>query len=96
MDILIESIFELIFTVLLEASTDRKISKWIRYPIVFILIIFTICVLGIVGVTSVALLIDDNIGIKLAGIVLAIFDIILIISAIRKIKEEWKKIKLEK
>lgn len=96
MDILIEFIFELIFTVLLEASTDRKISKWIRYSIAFILIIFTICVLGIVGVTSVALLIDDNMGIKLAGIVLAIFDIILIISAIRKIKEEWKKIKLEK
>lgn len=40
MDLLFEIVVELLFEGSLEISSNKKISKWIRYPILVMLILF--------------------------------------------------------
>lgn len=53
MDILFEIVFDLLFEGSLEIASDKKISKWIRYPLIVLLIflfavvIVSLFVLGI-------------------------------------------------
>ena len=88
MELLIELLFDLILDRSIEISKNKKISKWIRYPIIFLIIlIFTVVLLGlfILGIT----LINKNIYVSLLIIILSI---ILTILGIIK----FKKIYLEK
>lgn len=48
MDLLIEIILELILEGSIEISSNRKVPKWIRYPLILILtILFSIIIVGI-------------------------------------------------
>lgn len=76
MDVLFEIILELIFEGGIEISSNKKISKWIRYPLIFIIalffmaIIFLLIFIGIkilkssllVGIVCIALGISFLIG----------------------------------
>ena len=88
MDLLLELIFDLILESSVEIAKDKKINKWIRYPIAFLLSLFIIAVIGLILFVGIMFLLDEDSSIKPAGIVFIVFDIILIISVIRKIKKE--------
>lgn len=88
MDLILEFIFDLVLESSMEIAKDKKIKKWIRYPLAFLLSLFIIAVIGTIFFVGVTFIIDEENNIKLAGILFIIFDIILIASAIRKIKNE--------
>ncbi len=94
MELLLEIIFDLILEGSVEVAKNRKISKWIRYPLVVLISLFIIAIIGLLTVIGFALIFKgENRYAKLGGILFLIFDIILIISAIKNIKKE---IKIEK
>lgn len=87
MDELFEALLELLFDLMLEISSNSKISKWIRYPLILIItLIFIIVIFGlmIIGLD----LLKENIYI---GSFLVLISIVLLISAILN----YKKIYLE-
>lgn len=50
MDLLFEIVVELLLEGSLEISSNKKISKWIRYPILIILMLFfAIVIIGLFG-----------------------------------------------
>lgn len=90
MELLLEIIFDLIVEGSAEVAQNRKISKWIRYPVVVLISLFIIAIIGLLTFISFALIFKGDRYAKLAGILFLIFDIILIISAIKNIKKEIK------
>ena len=88
MEFIIELILELLLEGSMEISSNKKLSKWIRYPlIIFITTIFLSMILLILYL-GLSLLNDW----LLAGIAFLIIGIIMFISAIIK----FKKLYLEK
>lgn len=82
MELLIELILELLFEGGEEICSDRRISKWIRYPIAIILILF--CSVVILGILFLGIyFLKDNI---LIGIFFIIISIVMIIGALMKFK----------
>lgn len=90
MEFILEFIFDLVFESSMEIAKDKKIKKWIRYPLAFVLFLFIIAVIGTIFFVGIMFIFDEEINIKLAGILFIIFDIILIISAIEKIIQLFK------
>ncbi len=90
MELLLEIIFELIVEGSAEVAKNKKISKWIRYPIVVLIFLFIITIIGLLTFIGFALIFKGDRYAKLAGILFLIFDIILIISAIKNIKKEFE------
>ncbi len=87
MDFILEIIFDLVLESSMEISKDKKIKKWIRYPLAFLLSLFIIAVIGTIFFVGIMFILDEEINIKLAGILFIVFDMILIFSAIKKIKK---------
>ena len=87
MDLLLEFIFELVLESSMEIAQDKKVNKWIRYPIAFLLSLFIISVLSIILFVGIMFLVDEEINIKLAGVLFIVFDVILIFSAIKKLSK---------
>ena len=87
MDFILEIIFDLVLESSMEIAKDKKIKKWIRYPLAFLLSLFIIAVIGTIFFVGIMFILDEEINIKLAGILFIVFDIILIFSAIKKIKK---------
>lgn len=71
MDDLLEFIFEVIFEIGEEVSSDKKISKWIRYPIMILMGIFYIGVIGLLFVVGLSALKENLLfGLFLIGLAL--------------------------
>ncbi|MDD6224528.1 MAG: hypothetical protein PUB18_05990 [bacterium] len=83
MDFVIELVLELLLEGSMEISSNKKISKWIRYPILALLIlffasiIFGIIILGI-------LIIPDNIFGGIFSITVGLFVLVMSIFQFRK------------
>ena len=85
MDLLFEFLGELIFEGSMELSKNKKVPKWIRYPlIVFFLLLFLIVDLLFVFVSL--LLIKKNL---FGGILFSIFTIFFIAMSIIKFKKMY-------
>lgn len=94
MELIFEFIFELIAEVLvdggIEVSTNKKISKWIRYPILFILISLFLAVEFLVFFVGISIFEKSALG----SILIIFVGIILFIGVIfrfRKLYIENKK-----
>lgn len=88
MEFIIEVLLELIFEGSIEISSNRKVSKWIRYPLIlFIIMLFTSVILGllIIGV----LLFSENIY---ASLFMIFISLVMLVASIIK----FKKIYIEK
>ena len=82
MKFIIELILELLLEGSIEVSSNRKVSKWIRYPlIIFITTIFSGVILLIIFL-GLSLLNDWF----LAGIIFLIIGIVMFVSAVIKFK----------
>lgn len=83
MEFLIEFIGEFLFEILFETGSDKKISKWIRYPILVILITFYIAI--VIGLAAISIsLAKENI---LMSIFFIIVDIIVILGVMKLLKK---------
>lgn len=85
MEFLVELLLELFLEGGEEVCSDRKISKWIRYPIAFILILFySVLIFGIMflGIS----VLKENI---LIGLFCIIVPIVLLVGVILKFKKEY-------
>lgn len=83
MDELIEIALDLIIEGGLEISGNKKINKWIRYPIIALISLFFLTV--IIGLLVFGILILKQT--ILGGIFIIIISIVLIISSIIKFKK---------
>ena len=85
MDFIIELIFEILFDGLLEISKSNRVPKFIRYPLIIIILLIFILVIGFIFIASI-LAFKEN---KLAGLLLIIIDLFLIIGTISKFRKEY-------
>ncbi len=87
MDDILEFIFELIFEGAVEICGNQKISRWIRYPIMTLILLFCIAViLGMFAISWMAL--KENV---LISILIAAISIALTVALILKIRKEYLK-----
>ncbi len=83
-----EFLIEILLNLLLEVSKNKKISKFIRYPLIAIIILFfAIVIFGLMFIGIICLK-NSIVG----GLIILLFSILLLIMAILK----FKKIYLEK
>lgn len=83
MDFIFELIVELLVEGSFEASSNKKLSKWIRYPILFLLILFFAAV--ILGVLFLGfILLQNNI---LAAICMLFLGVFMLIGSIIKFRK---------
>ena len=90
MELLFEFIFDLIFEGSVEVAKSRKVSKWIRYPIIAILSLFMLLVIIVIGFVGIAMILSKESYSTYIGLIFIVFDIILIISGTKKIIKELK------
>lgn len=83
MEILIELVFDLLFEGGLEITQNKHLSKWIRYPILFGIILFFIATIGLIVFLGI-LFWNKN---KLVSVFLLIVAIFLFIGSILKFRE---------
>ena len=88
MDFIIELILELLLEGSIEISSNKKISKWIRYPLIIFITTIFLSVILLILYLGLSLLNDWF----LAGMIFLVIGIIMFISAIIK----FKKLYLEK
>lgn len=85
MDLIIEILLELILEGTVEISSNKKVPKWIRYPLIFLIIlVFTIIIVGIFVLGM--LLSKDNLIIGILFILLSLFFAIM---GTKKFKEKY-------
>lgn len=87
MEFLLEFILELFLEGSMEVSSNKKISKWIRYPLMILVILFFVSVIGLIFFTSI-ISFSTN---KLLSIFIFIIGIILLVGTIMKFRELYFK-----
>ena len=83
MDWLFEFILELVLESGIEASKNKKISKFIRYPIIFIITFFYLSIIGLIIVVGISILKDTILG----GISLILIGLLIFIISFIKFKK---------
>lgn len=85
MDFIFELIVELLVEGSFEVSSNKKLSKWIRYPILFLLILFFATI--ILGVLFLGfILLPNNI---LAAICMILLGLFMLIGSIVKFRKKF-------
>lgn len=85
MDFIIEFVLELLLEGSVEISSNKKISKWIRYPILAVLILFFASVIFGLIVLGI-LIIPDNI---LGGIFITAVGLFMLIMFIFQFRKKY-------
>lgn len=80
MELLWEFLFELLFEGGMEIAKNRRVSKWIRYPIIIVIGAFFAVVLGGLFLLGILLIKKSILG----SIFILALDVLLITSSIRK------------
>lgn len=83
MDLIIEFVGEVILEGIVELIQNKKISKWIRYPLLTMLTVFYTFIVGAIGIVMLKAF-NENI---ILGIFLLLVEILLIIGVIYIIKK---------
>lgn len=85
MEFIVELVLELFVEGGIEVSSNKKISKWIRYPILALLILFfSVVIFGIIILGIVML--SESI---LAGIILITLGLFFLVMSIHKFRKRY-------
>lgn len=87
MEFIFEFIFELIFEGGMEVTSNRKISKWIRYPILVVLLLFFIAIIGLIMFMGIISLKNTIIG----GLFIIGLGIFMLVACIIKFRQFYLK-----
>ena len=85
MELIFEFIVELLFEGIGEASQNKKISKFIRYPLIALIILLYTAFILLFVFMGVSILKENMIG----GIIIIGFAILFLILSIKKFKETY-------
>ena len=88
MDILLEIIFDLALENSVEVAKNKKMKKWIRYPLAFILSLIIVAAIVGLFVAGILFILDNEMFSKIIGIFFIIMDISLTISVVKRIKKK--------
>lgn len=83
MDFIIELVIELLLEGSIEISSNKKVSKWIRYPLILFIVTLFAGIILLMLYLSFSLL-NKN---ALAAILILIISVFMLISAINKLKK---------
>lgn len=86
MEFLMELITELLLESSVEVAKSRRISKWIRYPIIALLALLYLAVVAVVALT--AWIVCRGEGPLWLGVGLLLLDIFFVLYSSRKIRKE--------
>ncbi len=91
MDLLLEIIIDLVLEGSVEASKSKKIPKFLRYLLIFLISLFFIAVIGLILFMGITILKNSIIG----GIIIILFALFMFVMSILKFKNMYlnKKIK---
>lgn len=85
MEYLIEFILELVFEESIEASKNNKIPKYIRYPLIAIILLFFIAVIAIILLAG-FLSFKEN---KIVGIFFILLGLFILVMSIIKFRKTY-------
>ena len=91
MDMLIEALIELIFDTSLELAKNKKISKWIRYPLIILIILFIVGIIGCLMSVGVVMILSKERPQMIIGELIILLAIIFSTIILRNIKKEKDK-----
>lgn len=83
MEYIFEFILELVFESSIDASKNKKIPKYIRYPLIVIIALFFIIVIGLIFLAGI-LSLKENVVAGIFFILIGIFMTIMSIAKFRK------------
>ena len=83
MDFLFELLFELIAEGTVELSKSRRVPKYIRYPLIVVIVLFCVAVIGLVFAVGI-LSLRQNV---LLGILLIALGVFMLVVSILKLKK---------
>lgn len=83
MDFILEFLLELVVEGGMEASGNKKLSRWIRYPLMALTILFFAAVIGLVFFVCIAVYREK----PLASAILFLVGIFLLVGAVAKIRQ---------
>lgn len=87
MELIFEFICELLLEGSIEISSNKKISKWIRYPLIFLIVLFFLTVIGLILFLGI-ILFNKNI---IASLFIMCVGVMLLILSIIKFKKIYIK-----
>lgn len=85
MECLFEFILELVFEVSIEVSKSNKVPKYIRYPLIIIISLFSIIVIGLILFTGI-LSFKEN---RLSGILFILIGLFMFIIGVIKFRKTY-------
>lgn len=85
MEFICEFIFEILFESSIEVSKSKKVSKYIRYPLIAIISLFFIAVIGLIFFVGIIVLKESVI----AGIFFILIGLYMIVASIIKFKKVY-------
>lgn len=92
MDFIIEFVGEVLLEIGFSVAKDKKVSKFIRYPMILLISLFILFILFVIGYFGISAIMNPEGELNiLFGLLLLAFDIILIVFGIIRIKEVIKK-----
>lgn len=89
MDEIIEIILELVIEGSIELLPNKKIPKWIRYPLAFIILLFALAVISVLLIAGLAILKHSILG----GIFVIAMGMLLLIFGIKRVLQIKKTMK---
>lgn len=95
MDELIEFVLEIIFEGMITIGENKKISKWIRYPLMIIILLLVLGIIGLCFFLGTMILKEKVILNRLLGVILIGCGIVFLFSVIKRVKKYWKSEKNE-
>lgn len=85
MEFIIEFIIDFLFESSIEVSKDKKVPKYIRYPLIAIISLFFIVIIGLIFYTGIIVLKESII----AGIILILIGLYMFIAGIIKFRKVY-------
>lgn len=89
MDELVELILELMFEGIIAIGNNKKISKWIRYPLMIIMLLLVLLINGLCFLLGIVALRERETGFIILGIILILCGVGLLLGIIKQVKKYW-------
>lgn len=90
MEIIFEILFEAIADLVVEGGTNKKVPKWIRYPLFAIVVLFVVGVIVGLFAMGVVFLIESNIIVGIFFVTIALLFLVLSVRKVLKLRKENK------
>ncbi len=83
MDFILEFLLELVVEGGMEASGNKKLSRWIRYPLMALTILFFLAVIGLIFYIGICVFQEK----PMASVIIFLLGAFLLVGAVAKIRQ---------